>query len=280
MTSIIDRPYLTDHSLARRLERAEATSNAAFVEARARLQPDSDASWIDVGGTYAMFDGADSPVTQTFGLGLFSDASHEDLAALERFFLQRESPVFHEVSPIADPALLPMLVERHYNPIELTSVMHRPITSDDALDTSASTIRARLIEPGEESVWADTAARGWSASPELTDFMHHFVSISAQSRGSRCFIAERDGVPMAAAALAVHEGVALLAGASTRPEYRGQGAQAALVRERLRRAAEEGCELAMMGARPGSASQRNAERNGFLIAYTRIKWQQRSGGDT
>jgi hypothetical protein len=29
----------------------------------------------------------------------------------------------------------------------------------------------------------------------------------------------------------------------------------------------------MMGAQPGSASQRNAERHGFRIAYTRIKWQ-------
>jgi hypothetical protein len=31
----------------------------------------------------------------------------------------------------------------------------------------------------------------------------------------------------------------------------------------------------MMGAAPGSASQRNAERQGFRIAYTRIKWQLR-----
>jgi len=112
---------------------------------------------------------------------------------------------------------------------------------------------------------------------ELYDFMLGFVSVSAQSAGTHCFLAERDGVAMAAAALAVHEGVALLAGASTRPEWRGQGAQAVLVKERLRRAADEGCEIAMMGARPGSSSQRNAERNGFLIAYTRIKWQQRRG---
>jgi hypothetical protein len=31
----------------------------------------------------------------------------------------------------------------------------------------------------------------------------------------------------------------------------------------------------MMCAQPGSASQRNAERQGFRIAYTRIKWRQR-----
>jgi hypothetical protein len=28
----------------------------------------------------------------------------------------------------------------------------------------------------------------------------------------------------------------------------------------------------MMGALPGSASQRNAERQGLRIAYTRAKW--------
>ena len=33
-----------------------------------------------------------------------------------------------------------------------------------------------------------------------------------------------------------------------------------------------GCDLATMGAEPGSASQRNAERSGFRIAYTRTKW--------
>ena len=41
----------------------------------------------------------------------------------------------------------------------------------------------------------------------------------------------------------------------------------------MRLAAEQGCDLAMMCALPGSASQRNAERHGFRIAYTRIKWQ-------
>jgi GNAT superfamily N-acetyltransferase len=66
--------------------------------------------------------------------------------------------------------------------------------------------------------------------------------------------------------------VALLAGASTIPAARRQGAQLALLEARLRHAADEGCDLAMIGAQPGSASQRNAERHGFRIAYTRIKW--------
>jgi hypothetical protein len=42
---------------------------------------------------------------------------------------------------------------------------------------------------------------------------------------------------------------------------------------RLRYGAEQGCNIAMVVAQPGSASQRNAERQGFRIAYTRIKWR-------
>ena len=71
----------------------------------------------------------------------------------------------------------------------------------------------------------------------------------------------------------MHDRVALLAGASTVPEGRRQGAQLALLDARLQTAVDAGCDLAMMVAAPGSASQRNAERQGFRIAYTRTKWQ-------
>jgi hypothetical protein len=40
---------VTDLALSRRLERAEGRSNAAFVAARARLQPESGAAWQEIG---------------------------------------------------------------------------------------------------------------------------------------------------------------------------------------------------------------------------------------
>ena len=76
-------------------------------------------------------------------------------------------------------------------------------------------------------------------------------------------------------ALAIHAGVAHFAGASTMPEGRRNGAQLALLDARMRHAAAHGCDLALMGAAPGSGSQRNAERHGFRIAYTRVKWRLR-----
>jgi GNAT superfamily N-acetyltransferase len=264
----------SDLGLARRLERAEAQSSTRFVEARARIFPGSSAQWIEVAGTYAIFDTASSPLTQTFGLGLFQEVTKADMELIEEFFRERGAPVFHEVSPLAGLALVALLNERGYRPVEFTSVMFRPIRSKFSLVASRNErIRIRLVHEGERELWARIAARGWSEFAELADFMLEIGHISTRTEGTLSFFAESDGQPIATGILNLCEGVALLAGASTVPEGRKQGAQAALLESRLRYAAEEGSDIAMMCAQPGSASQRNAERNGFRVAYTRTKWR-------
>jgi hypothetical protein len=263
-----------DAALARRLEIAEGQANAAFVEARARAFPGSGAGWIRVAGAYAMYDGPSSPLTQTFGLGIAQPPTRDDFETIETFFADRGADVYHEVSPLADPVTLMLLNGRAYRPVEFTSVMVRRI--DPAVQVAAPRnprITVRLAPAGESALWAETAAAGWSEYPELAGFMKELSPIMAHRTDAPSFLAELDGRPIAAGALSLHEGVALLAGASTVPMARRQGAQRALLQARLRYAAEQGCDLAMMGAQPGSASQRNAERQGFRIAYTRIKWR-------
>lgn len=266
---------LTDLSLARRLERAEAVANAAFVEARSRIEPAAGATWLDVDGVYAMFDGPDSPLTQTFGLGVFGEASDDSLERLEAFFVQRAAPVFHEVSPLAPSTLLGVLAERGYRPLEFSSVLVRPVQA--SAEPEAARIRVRVIGAADTELWSRVAGQGWSSeSPELAAFVERFGRVITRARGTHCFLAELGGEPIAAAAMTVHGDVALLAGASTVPAGRRQGAQRALLDARLRFAAANGVQLAMMVAQPGSASQRNAQREGFRIAYTRLKWQLQS----
>jgi GNAT superfamily N-acetyltransferase len=269
-----EQPTVTDVALSRRLERAEATASAAYVESRARSNPSLGAEWRDFGGTYAMFDGVGSPLSQTFGLGLFSPPTDDQLAEIESFFTDRGADVFHEVSPLADVEVMKVLGDRGYRPIELTSVMHMrlPYAREPLGKSVARALAVRRTEACEEELWAETAARGWSETPEASAFIREFGGVSARSEGATCFVAEWDGFPIAAAVLAIHDGVALLAGASTDPAYRGRGAQTRLLWTRLDHATSAGCDIAMMGALPGSASQRNAERQGFRIAYTRIKW--------
>lgn len=73
---------LVDLALSRRLERAEAHANCRFVE---------------------------SPLTQTFGLGVFEPVTSAVLETLETFFASRGSDTVHEVRPLADPSALALL---------------------------------------------------------------------------------------------------------------------------------------------------------------------------
>lgn len=270
-----DQQYpFSDLHLARRLDRAEGHSAAKYVEARARFFPQGKAQWIEIAGAYAMYDGADSPVTQTFCLGLFEPATSAVLEEIEAFFVERGAAVSHDVSPLAGVGLAAVLHGRGYHPIEFASVMYRPI--GDAAEPARppnEKIRVHPIRDDEGDLWARTAAKGWNEIPELTDFLLTLGPISTQREDSISLLAELDGRAIAAATLCFHGSVALLAGACTIPEGRRQGAQLALLDARLRCAAGRGCDIAMMCAEPGSASQRNAERHGFRIAYTRTKWQ-------
>lgn len=269
---------LADVGLSRRLERAEAAANARFVEARARLAPETGACWIEVAGAYAMYDGPRSPCTQTFGLGLFQQPSGSDMDALEAFFRERGAPVCHEVSPVCDFSVAAMLSERGYRPIEFTNVMYLPLAGGARPAVEGTAVRARRVDDGERELWARTLAEGWREFTEYADLMEELAVVSAARENGHAFLAELDGRPVAAGALAIHEGVALFSGVSTLPEWRKRGAQRALLESRLEYALSAGCDLAMMCAQPGSASQRNAERQGFRIAYTRIKWQPASTG--
>ena len=262
-------PVLADLSLARRLERTEGRGNAAFVDALARVDPASGAIWKLVGGTSAMFAGVGSPITQTFGLGIHQALADKELDTIEHFFRSRGSAVFHEVCPLADIGVHTTLARRGYVPVELSTVLYQPIDVK-AQAAPNPALRVRQADTSEGRLYGRVAAQGWSEQPEVMPFIDNFAQLSLAC--ATCFFAERDGEPIATAALFMHEGTALLAGASTVPAGRRQGAQNALLDTRLLTAAANGCDLAMMVAAPGSASQRNAERRGFRVAYTRTKW--------
>lgn len=264
--------WFMDLALSRRLERAEGAIASSFTAVRQQLAPQLGATWRDFDGTYAIFDGADSPMTQTFGLGLHGAASAASLSDLEAFFVQRGAAVMHEVSPLAGVEAFSLLAERGYRPIELSTVLVRPV--DAPVDAGASSaLRVRPIEPGDRDAWIEASVTGWAEEPTYGHLMRSIAETAVANRAMLHFVVERGGAAIATGSLGIHEGIALLGGASTIPPARGLGAQGLLLASRLAYARERGCEIAMIIAGPGTTSQRNAERRGFRIAYTRTKWR-------
>ncbi len=197
-----------DLDLSRRLERAEGCSCLEFAEARGRLHPESGATWMECAGAYAVFDGVNSPVTQSFGLGLFEPLSPAALDRMEAFFLDRGAVVVHEVSPLAGIATLDLLCTRGYRPIELSSVLQRPVERP-AAKTPPDGITVRVAGVEEAALWVQINARGWGHEhPELADFLGEFGSVGFAREHTVNFFAELDGQPGAAGALSLYEGVA------------------------------------------------------------------------
>jgi hypothetical protein len=266
--------WFMDLALSRRLERTEGTIGASFAAAQQRRAPHVGATWHDYDGTYAIFDGPTSPMTQTFGLGLFAATTAPALAEIEAFFASRGAPTMHEVSPLGGVATSALLAERGYRPVELSTVLAQAI---DALSQApaAPGLRVRAIatdDAADRATWIETSIAGWAADPAFAPIMRGMAETASANAAMQHYLVEQDGVAVATGSLGVHEGVALLAGASTVPTARGRGAQAVLLGARLAEARRLGCDLAMMVAEAGSTSQRNAERRGFRVAYTRMKW--------
>jgi GNAT superfamily N-acetyltransferase len=86
--------------------------------------------------------------------------------------------------------------------------------------------------------------------------------------GATDVLAYVDGTVAGAASVIVRDGRAALGGAVTLPAFRRRGLHAALIQWRLRQAARSGCDLATAAADVGSASARNLQRQGFVVAYT------------
>jgi hypothetical protein len=174
---IMKAMLFSDLGLARRLERAEGQSCVGFAEAQRELSPESGAEWIECAGALAAFNGVDSPITQSFGLGLFEELNAASLNQIERFFFDRGTAAVHEVSPLAGVAAMDLLCARNYKPIELSSVLYRPVGWP--VDESAASARSRVIRDDEKDRWVDISARWWSSEyPEMLDTIRGFGAIA------------------------------------------------------------------------------------------------------
>jgi ribosomal protein S18 acetylase RimI-like enzyme len=266
-----------DLTLARRLETTDAFAGIEFARSWARQNNFTGEVFLPVAGGHAGFGGVDSPVTQAFGLGLDGAVTEADMTAMEEFYRAHGSPVNIETCPLADPSLLKLLNERGYRPIEYSNVFVRELTGDDsrAWPDAANTtpkVRVRRAAEDEAESYSLVVVKSFFENTEIApEFLSLFKSCFFAA-GAFFFLAEIDGAPAGGGMMSAHQGVASLGGAGTLPEFRNRGVQRALLLARMAFAAESGCDLAMVATNPGSGSQRNVERLGFRVVYTRTKF--------
>jgi len=249
-------------SLARRLERAEAANDADCAPPGTLVR-----EW---GGGLAIFAGADSPLTRAIGLGLNGPVSETEIDALEEFFHSRSAAVSIDFCPLANPELLESLRVRGYRPAEFNSALIRSLAGVPPSPEEPALLQTAVIQTDNAEVWAATVGYGFFERSSLTVEEMDVGRAIAHSGKAACYLALDRDEPAAGAALSCRDGLALLFADSTAPPNRRKGLQTALIRRRLNAAVACGCDTAVAVTAPGSASQRNYERLGFQVAYTKV----------
>ncbi len=273
-----------DRELAGRLEGAEVASVKEYVEAVQRIWPGVGAAAQRVGDGVAVFAGRGSPVNRVYGLGMREPVQEQDLEQTEAFFVDRGETCRVDLCPLADESLQTWAMARGYSVQQFKNVWWRELDQDDALPSPGARFFIAETLMDQAQLWAGTVSAGFEGVHGPVDGDRLFLP-NVYKRNTICFLAwEGVGPPAGATAsillspgrgpagggaLAIHDGVAICFSTSVRPAMRRMGVQSALLRARLAWAARSGCDLATVSTTPGAASQRNIERSGFRLAYTK-----------
>ncbi len=216
--------------------------------------------------------GLGSPIGRATGLGLDQAFTAEDLDRVEQFYRSHNAPSQVDLCPLHDPTVFEMFKERGYGIAELNNVLYRRLDPNETLPAVPAGLR--------DSPWTYTEeARELGGIVERAFFpegapeaFQDLLTPLYQMEGAVTFAAIVGGQAVACGAglLIPQHRVFALCGAGTAAEFRGRGLQTALLCARLAAAAEAGCEYAVVVTNGGSASQRNCERLGFRVAYSKV----------
>lgn len=277
LAAIRPAPHADLLGLARRLELADALAGVEFAATLRRTGMFPDATSLAVGGGYATYAGAASPLTKAFAMGLHGPLPAADLGRMEAFFHGRGAPAAVELSAPADAALGRALAGRGYRIVWRSQVLvFRPADVKEISGAPAG-VTVRRATPAELPALTKVIAAGLDSDPARAGQLEPVVLGMLRMSTATAFAADLNGELVGGGLLLVHRRVGALCAAAVLPRAQGRGIHCALLEARLAAARALKCETAMVVAEPGSSAYRNAERTGFTLAYARAKYQLPGG---
>jgi GNAT superfamily N-acetyltransferase len=256
---------MTTIELVRKLERAEA--EVSLRAANVCKDHGADMRVRPALGGWAIDFGPGSPLSQVLFAGMEGEVSEEELADVESAFFARDVSTTVSLCPFAHASLVRILGKRGYRITHFEHTMMRVLSDADA--AAAPVPGVRLAERADWPACTDVVCNAFFPEGDAPDSVRNLFELLFGAEGAGVFLAVRDNTIAACAGVTVTGDVAVLAGDGTTKPFRGVGLQSELIRARCAFARRQGCELATSSTAPGSTSQRNYERMGFRVAYTK-----------
>jgi len=260
-----------DKALARRFEACEEMPQVLYARVFQKTRPAIGAAEEEICGGHMIFAGLGSPIGRVTGAGFERPLTADDLVRLEQFYRSHQAPSQVDLCPLHDSTVFEMFKEHGYGIAELNNVLYRRLDPKEKFPPAPAGCELRRGRREEAEVSSAIVERAFfpEGAPEAFTGL---LTPLYQMEGALTFVASIEGTMVACGAglLIPEHRVFAVCGAGTLAEFRGRGLQTALLRARLAAAAEAGCEYAVVVTQGGSASQRNCERLGFRVAYSKV----------
>jgi len=260
-----------DKAFARRLEACEEMPQVLYARAFQKTRPEIGAAEEEICGGHMVFAGLGSPIGRATGVGLNQPLTSHDLDQIEQFYRERGAPSQVDLTPLHDPQLFELFKDRGYAIAELNNVLYRKL--DDLHEPSLPSANVEIRRsPAEESDLTGAIVESAFFPGGAPEAFRGLIAPLYQMESALAFVATVEGKPVACGTGIVipEHRVFALCGAGTLAAYRGRGLQTALLEARMSAAQKAGCEYAVVVTQGGSSSQRNVERLGFRVAYSKV----------
>ncbi len=260
-----------DKALARRFESCEEMPQVFYARMLQQTRPDIGAAEEAICGGHMIFAGLGSPIGRATGVGLDREFTAADLDCVEEFYRAHRAPSQVDLCPMHAPVVFELFKERGYGIAELNNVLYRKLDSLEKVPPPPSGCEIRRSPPDEAEQAGAIVENAFfpNGAPEA---YRGLIAPFYKIEGALAFVASLDGrlVACGTGLVIPEHKVFALCGAGTLADFRGRGLQTALLRARMAAALKAGCEYAVVVTQGGTTSQRNAERLGFRVAYSKV----------
>jgi len=260
-----------DNALARRLESCEEMPQVMYARIFQKTRPEVGAAEEEICGGHMVFAGLGSPIGRVTGAGFERAITKEDVEQIEAFYREREAPSQVDLTPLHRPEVFEMFKDCGYAIAELNNVLYRKLHPDEKFSPPPNGCQVRRSQPDEADITATIVETAFFPDGAPEGF-RGLIAPLYQMENALAFVATIDGKPVACGTglvISEHK-VFAMCGAGTLADYRSRGLQTALLQARMNAAVKAGCEYAVVVTQGGTTSQRNAERLGFRVAYSKV----------
>ncbi len=212
-----------------------------------------------------------------YAAGLAGPVERDEVRAMAAWYEEIGAEPRLDICPFVHETLLSALAAERFVLRRFETVLYRPLDPRERVESifpAPPELRIEAVDPNDAGAvdsFARTAISGFlpegMSPPESLLDSSRRVASHSRSTAIRAMIGEEC---VGAGAMEVAGDIAALFGVSVVPAHRRKGVQAAIVAWRLHRAAQAGAKNATISSLAGGPTERNAQRAGFRVAYTKV----------